>query len=78
MTYIPPTLPDDEASIFAHYASGINFDKYDDITVDITGSNPLPAIMVMRLWPFFISNINIIIKAFGMSLEMVSHPTSDI
>ncbi|TNN32141.1 putative ATP-dependent RNA helicase DDX4 [Liparis tanakae] len=35
----------DEASIFAHYERGINFDKYDDIMVDVSGSNPPQAIM---------------------------------
>lgn len=49
VTYIPPALPDDEDSVYAHYASGINFDKYDDITVDVSGSNPPPAILVMKL-----------------------------
>lgn len=48
MTYIPPELPDDEESIYAHYATGINFNKYDDITVDVDGRNPPPAILVMR------------------------------
>lgn len=46
VTYVPPTLPEDEDSIFAHYESGINFDKYDDILVDVSGTNPPQAIMV--------------------------------
>ncbi|XP_041834633.1 probable ATP-dependent RNA helicase DDX4 isoform X2 [Melanotaenia boesemani] len=45
VTYVPPTLPEDEDSIFSHYKSGINFNKYDDILVDVSGSNPPPAIM---------------------------------
>ncbi|XP_054479832.1 probable ATP-dependent RNA helicase DDX4 [Anoplopoma fimbria] len=45
VTYVPPTLPEDEDSIFAHYEKGINFDKYDDIMVDVSGSNPPQAIM---------------------------------
>uniref|UniRef100_A0A3Q3WBC0 RNA helicase n=1 Tax=Mola mola TaxID=94237 RepID=A0A3Q3WBC0_MOLML len=45
VTYIPPTLPEDEASIFAHYKTGIHFDKYDDIMVDVSGTNPPQAIM---------------------------------
>ncbi|XP_068446301.1 probable ATP-dependent RNA helicase DDX4 isoform X2 [Clinocottus analis] len=45
VTYVPPTLPEDEDSIFAHYERGINFDKYDDIMVDVSGSNPPQAIM---------------------------------
>ncbi|KAF3706421.1 putative ATP-dependent RNA helicase DDX4 [Channa argus] len=44
VTYIPPTLPEDEDSIFAHYETGINFDKYDDIMVDVSGTNPPQAI----------------------------------
>lgn len=46
VTYVPPPLPEDEDSIFSHYESGINFDKYDNILVDVSGSNPPKAIMV--------------------------------
>lgn len=51
MTYIPPSLPEDEDSIFSHYKMGINFDKYDDILVDVSGTN-LPAAIMVRtgLW----------------------------
>nr|XP_046237902.1 probable ATP-dependent RNA helicase DDX4 isoform X2 [Scatophagus argus] len=45
VTYIPPTLPEDEDSIFAHYETGINFDKYDDIMVEVSGTSPPQAIM---------------------------------
>ncbi|GLD64760.1 AHG95980.1 ATP-dependent RNA helicase [Lates japonicus] len=45
ITYIPPTLPEDEDSVFAHYETGINFDKYDDIMVDVSGTNPPQALM---------------------------------
>uniref|UniRef100_A0A667ZFB9 RNA helicase n=1 Tax=Myripristis murdjan TaxID=586833 RepID=A0A667ZFB9_9TELE len=48
VTYVPPPLPEDEDSIFAHYESGINFDKYDDIMVDVSGSNPPQAIMTFE------------------------------
>lgn len=48
VTYIPPTLPEDEDSIFAHYETGINFDKYDDILVEVSGSNPPQAILVRK------------------------------
>lgn len=46
VTYVPPALPEDEDSVFAHYQQGINFDKYDDIIVDVSGANPVPAIVV--------------------------------
>lgn len=48
VTYIPPALPEDEDSIFAHYKTGINFDKYDDILVDVSGTNPPQAIKVRK------------------------------
>ncbi|XP_008278033.1 putative ATP-dependent RNA helicase DDX4 [Stegastes partitus] len=48
ITYVPPTLPEDEDSIFSHYESGINFDKYDDILVDVSGTNPPQAIMTFE------------------------------
>lgn len=37
--YIPPALPDDEEHIFATLQKGINFDNYDKIPVECTGSN---------------------------------------
>lgn len=38
--YIPPDEPTDENNLFAHDVSmGINFDKYDDIEVKVTGEN---------------------------------------
>ncbi|KAJ8286726.1 hypothetical protein GJAV_G00042610 [Gymnothorax javanicus] len=42
----PP--PEEESSIFAHYASGINFDKYDNIPVDVSGDSPPAAIMTFE------------------------------
>ncbi|KAI3366259.1 hypothetical protein L3Q82_009727, partial [Scortum barcoo] len=48
VTYIPPTLPEDEDSIFSHYETGINFDKYDDIMVDVSGTNPPQAVMTFE------------------------------
>nr|AZJ53459.1 VASA [Salmo caspius] len=45
VTYVPEALCEKESSIFAHYESGINFDKYDNILVDVSGSNPPAAIM---------------------------------
>ena len=37
---MPPSPPEDEESLFATMPAGINFDKYDDITVEVTGRNP--------------------------------------
>ncbi|CAL8291068.1 unnamed protein product [Lota lota] len=48
VTYVPPPLAEDEDTIFAHYASGINFNKYDDIMVDVSGLNPPPAILTFE------------------------------
>lgn len=41
VTYIPPPPPETEADIFQEgMAEGINFEKYDHIPVEITGTNP--------------------------------------
>lgn len=56
MTYIPPPPPEDEDSIFAHYQTGINFDKYDTILVEVSGHDAPPAILVSV---FFYIDINI-------------------
>uniref|UniRef100_A0A2D4LMS3 RNA helicase n=1 Tax=Micrurus spixii TaxID=129469 RepID=A0A2D4LMS3_9SAUR len=45
VTYVPPPPPDDENRIFAHYQTGINFDKYDNILVEVSGHDPPPAIL---------------------------------
>ncbi|XP_073412750.1 probable ATP-dependent RNA helicase DDX4 isoform X2 [Dendrobates tinctorius] len=45
VTYIPPPPPEAEEDIFRHYQTGINFDKYDNIMVNVTGSNRPPAIL---------------------------------
>ncbi|GCB78093.1 hypothetical protein scyTo_0019358, partial [Scyliorhinus torazame] len=45
VTYVPPPPPEDENAIFARYQTGINFDKYDDILVDVSGFNVPPAIL---------------------------------
>ncbi|XP_075951174.1 putative ATP-dependent RNA helicase DDX4 [Anarhichas minor] len=44
VTYVPPTPTEDEDSIFAHYEKGINFDKYDDILVEVSGPNAPQAV----------------------------------
>ncbi|XP_039251758.2 ATP-dependent RNA helicase DDX4-like [Styela clava] len=38
--YIPPPPPEDEEAIFASMQTGINFNKYDDIPVEVSGDNP--------------------------------------
>ncbi|XP_071991893.1 probable ATP-dependent RNA helicase DDX4 isoform X4 [Engystomops pustulosus] len=45
VTYVPPPPPDAEDEIFRHYQTGINFDKYDEILVDVSGTNAPPAIL---------------------------------
>ncbi|KFP34247.1 putative ATP-dependent RNA helicase DDX4, partial [Colius striatus] len=40
VTYVPPPPPDDEQAIFARYRTGINFDKYDENSVDVSGLDP--------------------------------------
>ncbi|KAJ8380952.1 hypothetical protein SKAU_G00017300 [Synaphobranchus kaupii] len=48
VSYVPPPPPEEEDSIFAHYETGINFDKYDEILVDVSGSNPPQAIVTFE------------------------------
>ncbi|XP_059689441.1 probable ATP-dependent RNA helicase DDX4 [Gavia stellata] len=40
VTYVPPPPPDDEQAIFARYETGINFDKYDENIVEVSGLDP--------------------------------------
>ena len=45
MTYIPPELPEDINELFQDAPhSGLNFDKYDAIPVNVTGKEIPPAI----------------------------------
>nr|ACM80366.1 vasa [Patiria miniata] len=39
-TYIPPAPSEDEEQIYNYMQQGINFDKYDDIPVEVTGREP--------------------------------------
>ncbi|XP_068780843.1 probable ATP-dependent RNA helicase DDX4 isoform X2 [Struthio camelus] len=48
VTYVPPPPPDDEEAIFAHYQTGINFDKYDQNVVEVSGLDPPPAILTFE------------------------------
>ncbi|XP_027490594.1 interleukin-6 receptor subunit beta-like isoform X3 [Corapipo altera] len=45
VTYVPPPPPDDEQAIFAHYETGMNFDKYDENIVEVSGLDPPAALM---------------------------------
>lgn len=40
VSYIPPPPPDDEDSIFESIEKGINFSRYDEISVECTGNDP--------------------------------------
>ena len=45
VTYIPPALPDDEASMFEDTChEGINFQKYEHIPVEVTGRDPVKGV----------------------------------
>ncbi|XP_007486388.3 probable ATP-dependent RNA helicase DDX4 isoform X2 [Monodelphis domestica] len=48
VTYIPPPPPENEEAIFAHYQTGINFDKYDTILVEVSGHDAPPAILTFE------------------------------
>ncbi|XP_066195683.1 probable ATP-dependent RNA helicase DDX4 [Sylvia atricapilla] len=45
VTYVPPPPPDDEQAIFARYQTGMNFDKYDENVVQVSGLDPPAALM---------------------------------
>ncbi|XP_033611016.1 ATP-dependent RNA helicase vasa isoform X2 [Cryptotermes secundus] len=59
--YIPPEPADDEETIFGSgISSGINFDKYNNIKVKVTGENvpqPIDSFVYAGLCPFVLNNI---------------------
>lgn len=59
MTYVPPPPPDSEDAIFAHYQTGINFDKYDNILVEVSGHDSPAAILVSDLFSLLEHEFNI-------------------
>ncbi|XP_074669774.1 putative ATP-dependent RNA helicase DDX4 [Strix aluco] len=48
VTYVPPLPPDDEPSIFARYQTGINFDKYDESVVEVSGHDPPAPLLTLE------------------------------
>ncbi|KFO87566.1 putative ATP-dependent RNA helicase DDX4, partial [Buceros rhinoceros silvestris] len=48
VTYVPPPPPDNEQAIFAHYQTGINFDKYDENVVEVSGLDPPPPLLAFE------------------------------
>lgn len=59
--YVPPEVPQDEESMFkSNIQMGINFDKYDNIEVEVTGSNrtkPINSFEEAGLLPTFLRNV---------------------
>ncbi|NWI86878.1 DDX4 helicase, partial [Pitta sordida] len=48
VTYVPPPPPDDEQAIFTHYQTGVNFDKYNENTVQVSGPDSPPPLMSFK------------------------------
>eukprot|EP00794_Sanderia_malayensis_P008071 gene8071-8935_t len=42
VTYVPPEPSEEEKDVFRTIAQGINFDKYDEIPVEVTGHGQMP------------------------------------
>ncbi len=58
--YIPPALTENEDEIFQSIEKGINFDKYDNITVEVSGRDPVGFISSFDeagLYPTFLKNV---------------------
>ena len=60
--YIPPAPPEDEEAIFQTIATGINFDKYDEIPVEVTGRDPPRNIRSFEECGFFDTTMQNIVK----------------
>ena len=60
--YVPPAPPEDEESIFQTIATGINFDKYDEIPVEVSGENPPPHITSFEECGFYDTTLQNITK----------------
>ena len=58
--YIPPDLGDEDSLFKTGIHQGINFDKYDNIAVEMSGSRrtlPVDTFEEMGLLPTFLSNV---------------------
>ncbi|XP_065069500.1 uncharacterized protein LOC135694609 [Rhopilema esculentum] len=42
VTYVPPDPSEEEQEVFRTIAQGLNFDKYDEIPVEVTGNGKMP------------------------------------
>ena len=60
VVYIPPAPPEEEEEIFKTIQQGINFDNYDNISVEMTGRDPVVPISTFQetaLYDTFKSNV---------------------
>ena len=62
VTYVPPTPSEEEEEIFKTIAQGINFDKYDEIPVEITGNQtsqikPIKSFEEANIYEAFMDNV---------------------
>ena len=62
MTYVPPTPSENEEELFRSIERGINFDKYDEIPVEVTGRGkeaiiPIQGFHQAQLYETFQGNV---------------------
>ena len=62
MTYVPPTPDESEEAMFRSIERGINFDKYDEIPVEVTGRGkesiiPIQSFSQAQLYDTFQQNV---------------------